>query len=103
MVTDFVDHVDVVDTYAVKFVLKNPVAYFPSLVASCPYYPVNPNIYPKDKIVRDPTELKGGKLVGLGPYKVVSFNRSSCFEKNSYVILMGWKPIRSNFDTTDSN
>ncbi len=75
LVTDFVDHVDVVDTYAVKFVLKNPVSYFPSLVASCPYYPVNPNIYPKDKIIRDPSELKGGKLVGLGPYKVVSFKR----------------------------
>jgi peptide/nickel transport system substrate-binding protein len=75
LVTDFVDHVDVVDTHAVKFVLKNPVAYFPSLVASVPYYPVNPNIYPKDKIIRDPSELKGGKLVGLGPYKVVSFKR----------------------------
>jgi peptide/nickel transport system substrate-binding protein len=75
LVTDFVDHVDVVDKHAVKFVLKNPVAYFPSLVATCPYYPVNPNIYPKDKIVRDPSELKGGKLVGLGPYEAVSFKR----------------------------
>jgi peptide/nickel transport system substrate-binding protein len=75
LVTDFVDHVDVVNKHAVKFVLKNPVAYFPSLVASCPYYPVNPNIYPKDKIVRDPSELKGGKLVGLGPYEAVSFKR----------------------------
>lgn len=27
LVTDFVDHVDVVSKYAVKFVLKNPVAY----------------------------------------------------------------------------
>lgn len=75
LVTDFVDHVDVVDKYAVKFVLKNPVAYFPSLVASVPYYPVNPNIYPRDKIIRDPSELKGGKLVGLGPYTAVSFKR----------------------------
>jgi peptide/nickel transport system substrate-binding protein len=86
LVTDFVDHVDVVGTYAVKFVLKNPVAYFPSLVASVPYYPVNPNIYPKDKIVRDPSELKGGKLVGLGPYKVVSFKRDQeiVMEANPY-------------------
>ncbi|MFB0506036.1 MAG: ABC transporter substrate-binding protein [Thermodesulfobacteriota bacterium] len=75
LVTDFVDHVDVVDKDAVKFVLKNPVAYFPSLVASCPYYPVNPKVYPKDKIIRDPSELKGGKLVGLGPYRAVSFKR----------------------------
>ncbi len=75
LVTDFVDRVEVVGEYAVKFVLKNRVAYFPSLVASVPYYPVNPNVYPKDKIVRDPSELTGGKLVGLGPYKVVSFKR----------------------------
>jgi peptide/nickel transport system substrate-binding protein len=75
LVTDFVDHVEVAGKYAVKFVLKNPVAYFPSLVASCPYFPVNPNVYPKDKIIRDPSELKGGKLVGLGPYNVVSFKR----------------------------
>jgi peptide/nickel transport system substrate-binding protein len=75
LVTDFVDRVDVVDKYAVKFVLKNPVAYFPSLVASVPYYPLNPNIYPKDKVIRDPSELKGGKLVGLGPYECVSFKR----------------------------
>jgi peptide/nickel transport system substrate-binding protein len=86
LVTDFVDRVEyvvkldpkkgmVLDKYAVKFILKNPVAYFPSLAASCPYYPVNPNVYPKDKIIRDPSELKGGQLVGLGPYKVVSFKR----------------------------
>ena len=75
LVTDFVDRVEVVDQYRVKFVLKNPVAYFPALVATVPYYPVNPNIYPADKIVQDPTALKGGKLVGLGAYRVVFFKR----------------------------
>ncbi|MBW2029827.1 MAG: peptide ABC transporter substrate-binding protein [Deltaproteobacteria bacterium] len=75
LVSDFVEGVEVVDDYVVKFVLKNPVAYFPSLVASVPYYPVNPNVYPRDKIIRDPSELKGGRLVGLGPYNVVSFKR----------------------------
>ena len=75
LVTDFVEAVEVVDEYSVKFILKNPVAYFPALVATVPYYPVNPNIYPADKIIRDPSELKGGQLVGLGPYKAVSFKR----------------------------
>jgi peptide/nickel transport system substrate-binding protein len=75
LVTDFVDSVEVIDANTVKFVLKNPVAYFPSLVATPPYYPVNPNIYPPDKIVIDPAELTGGKLVGLGPYRAVSFKR----------------------------
>ena len=84
LVTDFVDSVEVVDKYRVKFVLKNPVAYFPSLVATVPYYPVNPNIYPADKIVQDPTELKGGKLVGLGAYRVVSFKRDQ---------EVRWRPI----------
>jgi peptide/nickel transport system substrate-binding protein len=75
LVTDFVDKVEVVNDYAVKFILKNPVAYFPSLAATPPYYPINPTIYPADKIVRDPGELTGGQLVGLGPYKVASFKR----------------------------
>jgi len=92
LVTDFVDQVAVVDKYRVKFVLKNPVAYFPSLVATVPYYPVNPNIYPPDKIIKDPGELKGGKLVGLGPYRVVSFKRDQevVLEANPY--FHGEKP-----------
>ncbi len=75
LVIDFVERVEVVDEYSVKFILKNPVAYFPALVATNPYFPVNPNIYPEDKIIRDPSELKGGQLVGLGAYKAVSFKR----------------------------
>lgn len=75
LVTDFVESVEVVDEYKVKFNLNNPVAYFPALVATVPYYPVNPNVYPADKIVKDPGELTGGKLVGLGAYQVVSFKR----------------------------
>ena len=92
LVTDFVDHVDVVSKYVVKFVLKNPVSYFPSLVASVPYYPVNPKIYPKDKVVRDPSELKGGKLVGLGPYKVVSFKRDQEILMDANPYFYGEKP-----------
>ena len=92
LVTDFVDRVEVLDKYQVKFVLKNPVAYFPSLVATVPYYPVNPNIYPADKIVQDPTALKGGKLVGLGPYRVAFFKRDQeiALEVNPY--YAGEKP-----------
>jgi peptide/nickel transport system substrate-binding protein len=92
LVTDFVERVEVLDKYQVKFVLKNPVAYFPSLVATVPYYPVNPNIYPADKIVQDPTALKGGKLVGLGPYRVAFFKRDQeiALEVNPY--YAGEKP-----------
>ncbi|TFH06345.1 MAG: peptide ABC transporter substrate-binding protein [Spirochaetales bacterium] len=75
LVTDFVESVDVVDDYKVRFNLVGSVGFFPSLAASVPYMPVNPNIYPADSYVNDPSELVGGELVGLGPYKVVSFKR----------------------------
>ena len=75
LVTDFVESVEVVSDYKVKFNLKNPVAYFPSLVATVPYYPVNPNVYPADKIVTNPGDLEGGKLVGLGAYQLSDFKR----------------------------
>ena len=75
LVTDFVKSVDVVDNYTVRFNLHQPVGYFPALAASVPYFPMNPNAYPEDRFVKDPSELKGGELSALGPYKIVSFKR----------------------------
>ncbi|MCG6909372.1 MAG: ABC transporter substrate-binding protein [Deltaproteobacteria bacterium] len=93
LVTDFVESVEAVDKYRVKFNLKNPVAYFPSLVATPPYYPVNPNVYPADKIVKNPSELKGGKLVGLGPYQAVSFKRDEEIVLDLNPYYAGDKPL----------
>ncbi len=64
LVTSFVDHVEVVDEYTVKFVLKKAVNYFPLLVATYPYAPVSPNCYPADEIASDST------CGGIGPYKI---------------------------------
>ena len=76
LVTDFVKEVVVVDQYTVKFVLNGPIAYFPTIVAGTPvYFPLSPKVYPVDRIVKEPAELEGGDLVGLGPYKVTSFKR----------------------------
>lgn len=75
LVTDFVESVDVVDATTVRFNLPNPVGFFPDLVATVPYFPVNPNSYPVDSWINDPSELKNGVISGLGPYKVVSFKR----------------------------
>jgi peptide/nickel transport system substrate-binding protein len=75
LITDFVKSVEVVDALTVKFILKGPVAFFPKLVANPPYYPLNPNVFPKDKYVKDPSELTGGEYVGLGTYKMTSFKR----------------------------
>jgi peptide/nickel transport system substrate-binding protein len=76
LITDFVKEVVVVDQYTVKFVLKGPTAFFPTMVAGCPpYFPLSPKVYPADKWIKDPSELPGGALVGLGPYKATSFKR----------------------------
>jgi peptide/nickel transport system substrate-binding protein len=75
LVTSYVKSVDVVDDLTVRFNLQFPCAYFHTVVATPPYYPVSPSIYPADKIIWDPAEMKGGQLVGLGAYKMVSFKR----------------------------
>jgi peptide/nickel transport system substrate-binding protein len=78
LITDFVKSVEVVDPYTVKFILKNPVAFFPKLLANPPYYPLSPNTFPegsKGVYVKDPSELKGGVLSGLGTYTMTSFKR----------------------------
>jgi peptide/nickel transport system substrate-binding protein len=76
LVTQFVKEVQVIDPLTVKFVLTGPTSFFPSVIAgNPPYYPLSPSVYPVDKIISNPSELKGGQLVGLGPYKVTSFKR----------------------------
>jgi peptide/nickel transport system substrate-binding protein len=85
LVTQFVKSVTVVDPLTVKFTLNGPTAFFPSVIAgNPPYFPLSPGVYPVDKIINDPTELKGGQLVGLGPYKITSFKRDEevIFEAN---------------------
>jgi peptide/nickel transport system substrate-binding protein len=84
LVTSYVDSVEVVDEYTVKFKLVGPVGFFPSVVATVPYFPMNPKLYPEDHWINDPSELIGGKYAGLGPYNLVSFKRDEevIFEAN---------------------
>jgi peptide/nickel transport system substrate-binding protein len=85
LVTQFVKSVTVMDPLTVKFTLNGPTSFFPSVIAgNPPYFPLSPGVYPVDKIISDPTELKGGQLVGLGPYKITSFKRDEevIFEAN---------------------
>lgn len=70
LVTDFVQEVQVIDDYTVKFIIKNPIGYFPALVASVPYFPVSPKAYPIDKIVAQPDVFPC-----IGPYMVKSLTR----------------------------
>ncbi len=68
LVTDFVKDVEAVDDYTVKFTLKTPVSYFPSLLATPPYFPVHP-AYKPNEIDSDQT------AGGVGPYKIVNWVR----------------------------
>ncbi|MBO8180543.1 MAG: hypothetical protein H0Z19_08735 [Archaeoglobus sp.] len=68
LVTDFVEDVEAVDDYTVKFTLKKPTAYFIALLATPPYFPVHP-AYKAEEI--DPDQTAGG----VGPYKIVDWKR----------------------------
>ncbi len=84
LVTQYVKSVEVVDETTVKFNLKQPVGYFPALVATPTYFPMDPAVYPEDKIVKDVGELTGGEIAALGPYRLTSFKRDeeAVFEAN---------------------
>ncbi|MDH7485660.1 MAG: ABC transporter substrate-binding protein [Anaerolineae bacterium] len=69
LVTSFVDYVEAVDEYTVKFVLQNPVGFFPLVVATPPYSPVSPECYPEDDFDIDST------CGGIGPYLIKSWER----------------------------
>ncbi len=85
LVTDFVEKVEAVDDYTVKFTLKKPISYFLALVATPPYFPVSPK-YKADQI--DPDQTAGG----VGPYKIVKWVRDQelILEANPY--FFGDKP-----------
>lgn len=84
LVTQYVKSVDAVDDLTVRFNLKQPVGYFPALVATPTYFPMDPSVYPEDKIVKDVGELTGGEIAALGPYSLTSFKRDeeAVFEAN---------------------
>jgi len=69
LVSSFVDKVEVVDEYTVKFVLLSPVNYFPLLVATQPYSPVSPNCYSEDAFDAD------SMCSGVGAYTITKWER----------------------------
>lgn len=69
LLTSFVDRVEVVDEYTVKFVLLSPVNYFPLLVATQPYSPISPKCYSADKFDTDSI------CSGIGPFKITRWER----------------------------
>jgi peptide/nickel transport system substrate-binding protein len=82
LVTPYVDSVEATDAHTVVFHLKEPVAYFLQLLASPPYAPADPNIFPADKCELYPTP----PIYGTGPWYVSQFtpNQQIAFEPNPY-------------------
>ncbi len=79
-VTDFVDKVEVVDDYTLKIYLKNPVAFYPAVLAVTTCFPISPKSYPENEISPDNT------AGGIGPYKITKFVRDQeiVLEANPY-------------------
>ena len=60
------DAVQVLDPFTVKFILQEPTAYFPSLLATPPYFPISDECYVE---TADP----GSSCGGLGPYTIANW------------------------------
>ncbi len=85
LVTDFVEDVQAVDNYTVKFILNKPASYFLALLATPPYFPVHPN-YKPDEI--DPDQTAGG----VGPFKIVKWVRDQEMILETNENFFGEKP-----------
>jgi peptide/nickel transport system substrate-binding protein len=82
LVTPYLASVDAPDAKTVVFHLKQPVAYFLQLVATAPYRPADPNIFPADKCELYPD----APIYGTGPWYVSQFvpDQQIVFEPNPY-------------------
>jgi len=68
LVTGYINSVTAPDAKTVVFKLQRPIGFFNALVATPPYYPVNPKIYTADALNKFPTTLDG-----VGPYRLTSY------------------------------
>jgi len=68
LVNVYVDSVSAPDAKTVVFKLKSAIGFFTSLVATPPYYPVNPTIYKADALNLFPVSING-----IGQYTLVSY------------------------------
>jgi peptide/nickel transport system substrate-binding protein len=82
LVTPYLASVEAPDAKTVVFHLKQPVAYFLQLVATAPYRPADPNIFPADQCVLYPD----APIYGTGPWFVSQFipDQQIVFEPNPY-------------------
>ena len=90
LVTSFVDSVEKVGDMGVKFILKNPVGFFPLLVATQPYSIVSPECYPENDFDVEST------CGGHGPYTITSWERDVEMALEANPDYYGDPPAHSN-------
>ena len=78
-----VDGVQVLDPLTVKFILQEPTAYFPSMLATPPYFPISSECYAE---TADPGSICGG----LGPYTIASWNKGDRLRLEANPQWPGW-------------
>jgi len=78
-----VDAVQVLDPLTVKFILQEPTAYFPSMLATPPFFPISSECYSE---TADP----GSSCGGLGPYTIVSWNKGDRIRLEANSQWPGW-------------
>jgi len=71
LVTPYVQSVEAPDANTVVFHLKQPVAYFPELLATGPYIPADPNIFPATECVLFPP----APIYGVGPWYISQYTQ----------------------------
>ncbi|MEN6298289.1 MAG: ABC transporter substrate-binding protein [Anaerolineaceae bacterium] len=68
LVQIYVESVEAPDDLTVVYHLKDSFGFFPTVAATAPFVPVNPNQFPADEVVQFPETLDG-----VGPYRMVSY------------------------------
>lgn len=78
----YVESITAPDDSTIVFQLKQPVAYFPQILAGAPYVPAHPDIFPADECVLFPE----APIYGVGPWYVSQFTPGEqiVFEPNEY-------------------
>jgi peptide/nickel transport system substrate-binding protein len=82
LVTPFLDSVEAPDANTLVFHLKQKVAFFTELLATGPYYPADPNIFPADECVLFPP----APIYGTGPWVITQYTQQEqvVLEPNQY-------------------
>jgi peptide/nickel transport system substrate-binding protein len=82
LVTPYLDSVEAIDASTVVFHLKQPVAYFPELLATGPYIPADPSIFPDNECVPSPP----APIYGVGPWYISQYAQQEqvVLEPNPY-------------------